>query len=321
MQHALVGPLACANAPRGAAYAGSLDDVTWSNLVQVLIAGATGYLGSYLVPEFLSRGHRVRALGRNPARLQAAVALGASPQVADVRVPQSLRGTCDNIEAVISAIGITRPQRGSTYEDVDYRGNLALLDEAVRMRVPRFLFVSVFDPPGTEDLLVVRAKRAFTQALLRAPVEAIVLRPTGYFSDMLAYFSMARRRLALVFGQGAWRINPIHGADVAAVCADALDGHPVARAIGGPETWTHLDIAKAAFHALARPAHIAHLPLRMAELARSAAKRLAPDWLRGPSEFLLTVLTRDMVASPVGTHRLEQFFDEQAARTRRLTTA
>ena len=41
--------------------------------MDLLVTGATGYVGSQLVPELLERGHRVRALSRDPSRLPAAV--------------------------------------------------------------------------------------------------------------------------------------------------------------------------------------------------------------------------------------------------------
>ena len=43
------------------------------NRDSVLVTGATGYVGSELIPELLRRGHPVRALSRDPGRLPARV--------------------------------------------------------------------------------------------------------------------------------------------------------------------------------------------------------------------------------------------------------
>ena len=40
-----------------------------SGQVRCLVTGATGYIGSRLVPKLLGEGHRVRALARNPSKL------------------------------------------------------------------------------------------------------------------------------------------------------------------------------------------------------------------------------------------------------------
>jgi uncharacterized protein YbjT (DUF2867 family) len=38
-------------------------------LRRCLVTGATGYIGGRLIPNLLDRGHTVRALARNPAKL------------------------------------------------------------------------------------------------------------------------------------------------------------------------------------------------------------------------------------------------------------
>lgn len=58
---------------------------------KVLVTGATGYIGSHLVPRLLDAGHQVRVLSRNPAKLpdqwrdRVKVAVGDATDEADVR--------------------------------------------------------------------------------------------------------------------------------------------------------------------------------------------------------------------------------------------
>jgi uncharacterized protein YbjT (DUF2867 family) len=46
--------------------------------MRILVTGASGFAGSLLVPRLLHTGHTVRALGRNPARVSAALAAVAA---------------------------------------------------------------------------------------------------------------------------------------------------------------------------------------------------------------------------------------------------
>ena len=50
----------------------------------VLVTGATGFLGGYIIREFLANGYRVVAVGRNRARLNELALLGVKPYACDL---------------------------------------------------------------------------------------------------------------------------------------------------------------------------------------------------------------------------------------------
>ncbi len=82
---------------------------------KVLIAGATGYLGRYLVKELKKQGHWVRALARNPKKLEDLKDHIDEIVEAELTNPESLCGICDGIDILISSIGITRQKDGFNY--------------------------------------------------------------------------------------------------------------------------------------------------------------------------------------------------------------
>jgi hypothetical protein len=64
--------------------------------MNVLVTGATGYVGGRLVPRLLEAGHSVRALARDPRRLAGRRSLaGASAVSGDLLDPSSLEGAFD----------------------------------------------------------------------------------------------------------------------------------------------------------------------------------------------------------------------------------
>src|ERR687891_134202 len=68
--------------------------------MKVFVAGATGALGTQLVPELAAAGHDVIGMTRSPARTDAVRALGARPVVADALDP----------DAVARAVAETEPE-------------------------------------------------------------------------------------------------------------------------------------------------------------------------------------------------------------------
>ena len=56
----------------------------------------------------------------------------------------------------------------------------------------------------------------------KSGLDYAVIRPTGYFSDMSENLKMAKSGRVYLIGDGYHKINPIHGADLAKVCVDAV---------------------------------------------------------------------------------------------------
>lgn len=281
---------------------------------RVLVAGATGYLGSYVVRELKRRGMWVRAIVRQQHQQSELQPWTDDIVIAQVTRPETLRHVADDVDVVFSSIGITRQRDGLTYEDVDYQGNMNLLAVAKELSVSRFVYVSILQGSSLRELAMVDAKERFVAALRESRLPYTIVRPTGFFSDVTAYVTMARRGLVVLFGDGTTQINPISGRDVAAACADAICGSRSEIRIGGPEAFSYNSIAEMAFRVLRKRPRVWHLPDWQGDMLARLVRTITPLSVGGPLEFVLAVTRRDMIAPRFGHDRLEAFLEQIEAR-------
>lgn len=277
--------------------------------MKVLLAGATGYLGGYILEELLQKGYPVTVLLRNKSKLKTVDPVSIIE--AAITDPAAIRDCCRNIDVVISTVGITRQKDHLTYMDVDYQANLNLLREAQRSGVKKFIYVSVLHGQELRGLKICAAKERFVEELKRSGLDFCVMRPTGFFSDMSAFLDMARKGRVYLFGDGAAKINPIHGADLAVVCVAAIAGNESEIAAGGPQVFTQNEIAATAFAALDKKTAVTHLPSWIKNFLLAILRTFTSSKTYGPVEFALTVITSNMVAPSYGQHTLSAYFSGQ----------
>lgn len=273
----------------------------------VLVAGATGYLGQYLVSELKRRGYWVRVLIRKESQKTMFREVDDF-FIGQITKPESLGGLMKGIDWVFSTIGITRQKEGLTYMDVDYQGNSNLLQEALKSEVKSFQYISAINGDQLRHLKIFEAKEKFVDELKSAMLNACIIRPNGFFSDMGDFLKMAKGGRVFLFGGGQKQMNPIHGEDLAKVCVDKMIAGERECTVGGPDTLTLNEIASMALHAWRKPIRITHLPDWIRRLTIKLMRIFTSSRTYGPIEFFLTAMAFDNIAPQYGTRRLRDFF-------------
>jgi uncharacterized protein YbjT (DUF2867 family) len=284
---------------------------------RVLVAGATGYLGRYVVREFKRRGYWVRALARKPEKLEQTGSFLEPAVIEDmdevftgeVTRPETLQGLCDGIDIIFSSIGITRQREKLTYRDVDYQGNRNILDIALLNSVKKFIYVSVFNAHLYEHLEIVKAHEDFVRDLQTSGLEYTVIRPTGYFSDMTEFLKMAKSGRVYLIGKGKNKINPIHGVDLAKVCVDAVSSQEHEISAGGPVIYSTQEIAILAFSMLRKTPRITRIPLWLAKAAVKVIKPLNKQ-MSDLAEFFVAAGQGNGVAPVTGVYKLDTYYKD-----------
>ncbi len=275
---------------------------------KIIIAGSTGYLGSHLVKELQSQKTQFQAIARNEKRLLDQGLEARQIIKAEVTKPTTLDRQLDNADVIISTVGITRQKDGLTYMDVDYQANMNLLHEAKKAGVKRFIYISVINGEKMRHLKIMEAKERFVDELKRSGLDYLIVRPNGFFSDMKDFLDMAQKGKVYLFGDGHYKLNPIHGADLAKVILESVDAKEHELVVGGPDILTQNEIAEIALKTWMRPVKIIHFPDWLRKATMRIMKLFTSSKTYGPIEFFLTMMGQDNIAPRHGVHRLQSFF-------------
>ncbi|MEZ0374161.1 MAG: SDR family oxidoreductase [Candidatus Sericytochromatia bacterium] len=283
------------------------------NTRNILLAGASGALGKEVLSVLKAQGHFIRAIGRSRHRLDALSPRPDETFIADALNRQSLAGCCEGIDCVISCLGASVAMQSAerrSYLEVDVPANLNLIQEAQAAGVSRFIYVSLWIESGYEANGYVQAHRQVEAELARSGLDYSIVRPTGLYSAMNEFLSMARAGAGMLPGGGSSRSNPVHEADVAQVIAELLEAGPKDVGVGGPEVLSRRQILELAFASLGRKPRLFSMPAAMmgmmAGLIRPFDGRTS-DLMR----FFAQVATTDCVAPTRGSQKLEDYFRQQ----------
>lgn len=214
-----------------------------------LVTGASGYVGSQLVPALLEQGWTVRVLARNPGGLAQAWRDRVDVVQGDATDPDAL---AEALAGCRVAYYLLHSMDGKgDYRDRDRRLARRFADSARAAEVGRIVYLSGLHPQGRlSDHLASRVEVG--EILLESGVPTAVLQAGVVLGEGSASFDMLRHlteRLPVSFGP-KWlrnRIQPIAVSDVVHYLVRAADLDPgVNRTIdvGMPEQLTYLEMMR-----------------------------------------------------------------------------
>ena len=263
--------------------------------MKVVLAGAFGRLGSDILRALVRDGHDVLAVDMVLRELDGIEGSYEKKQV-DVTKPEQLAGLCEGADAVITTVGLTRTSAEVTNYDIDYRGNLNLLNEAKRAGVKKFAYVSVLKADRAPKVPMLHAKYLLEEALKASGIDYVIFRPTGYFYDIAKVFKpMIEKGEVTLLGKKPVSANVIDTTDLADFMLLHLNDKNVTYDIGATETYTYEQIARMFFAAAGKEPVIKHAPPFLFDVL-AFINKLKKNGKEAILRFSKWTLTESMVA-------------------------
>jgi uncharacterized protein YbjT (DUF2867 family) len=174
--------------------------------MKILVTGATGTIGRYIVEQLVQSGHQVRALTRNPAR--ANFPAGVEVAAGDLTDPATLAPALEGIAGL---------------HLITFGGdNYAPLQKGQEI-------VSLAEKAGVKRVTVLtgRAKGTIEAALEASSLTWTLLQPVEFMSNIIQWAQPIRTDGAISLPFAARKTAIVHEADIAAVAATVLteEGH------------------------------------------------------------------------------------------------
>jgi len=200
--------------------------------MNVLVTGATGFVGRHLVDALVQAGDTVTALVRSPEKARLLSKSGVRLAPGHLGSMETLRSAVHGQEVIYHVAGLIAARNEAGFLAVNRDGTLRLLEAAADAGRPRIVLVSSLAAggpvargarrSGDEEPAPVtaygRSKLAGERAVRRGSLPWVIVRPPAVYgpidTEMLRVFRAVKLGVVPVFGDGSQELSLVYGPDL-----------------------------------------------------------------------------------------------------------
>ncbi len=233
----------------------------------LLLTGATGMLGSTLLPRLTAAGIPVRCLVRDPRRLgpervRVQIALG------DLADPPSFRHALRGVQTVVHLAATVRDQPGGSIEELGGIATWRMVEAAERAGAERFVFSSALGATAHDRTRLLRSKALAEDAVAGSRLTTTIIACSLLHAPGAGLVRMLERLSLLpvvpLVGHGRALVQPLWAQDAADCIAECLRREPRVRherfELAGPETLSYAALTRIVTGALGRRRPLVPVP-------------------------------------------------------------
>jgi len=210
--------------------------------MNILLTGANGFIGRYLLASLIAAGHHVIPAVRRPAETDFLVPRPCSIKVDFNRDtnPENWIPRLAGIDAVINCAGILQGRPGQSIRAIHADAPKALFKACEQAGVKRVIQISAISAEEDAGTAYAETKRSADSLLASLDLEWVVLRPSliyaeGAYGGTALFRALAALPYAIpMIGDGDFAFQPIHVDDLAATVLRIVNDPSISRKVIDP---------------------------------------------------------------------------------------
>jgi uncharacterized protein YbjT (DUF2867 family) len=275
----------------------------------VLLAGASGFIGSHLRQALVAAGHRVVCTGRPDSVPDPGCAAFVPADYARDHTVEAWLPRLSGVDVVVNAVGILQESPGKSFSALHVQAPVALFAACAEARVGLVVQISALGADAGAQSSYHRSKKAADDFLAALDLPWVILQPSLVYgpggASARLFGLLASLPLIPLPGKGLQQVQPVHVDDLAAAVVALVDRPPAAGLqlpVVGPEALTLREFLQRLRAALElSPGRFLPVPMPLVRLAARLGAKLPGGLL---DDDTLAMLERGNVADAAPVTRL-----------------